>query len=612
MRHFANRSACVVWAFTAVLLGQGCGSDSTAENGAGGGSTSGGSAGTSAGGTAGTSAGGAAGTSAGGTAGTSAGGTAGTSAGVVGGAAGAPLSDASVDTSAQDVSVESGAGCAPGACAFVPGTATVVQTSKAGDALKDLGPSTFAAPAGTKDTVVVDTTALRQEIVGYGSSFTESAAYVLQKISAAERTKALESLYGSSGAWFSLTRTTLASSDFGPVGKYAYAAKADLSDFSVVEDEPDLIPMIQDAMKASGASFKILASPWSAPPFMKDNNLYYDNVKLRGGKLLAQYYPTYATYFSKYIAAYKAKGIDIWAVTPQNEPLGNDGQWEGMEFTAQEMATFLGTNLGPTLATDHPTVKILDFDHNRDKVEAWETTVFGNANAAKYVDGTGVHWYSSSFMVYEDVIDRIHTARGNSHLIVNTEAAVGTTTITTTDYFDQWAWWWEIHGTVASWQDPVTSPPSSRVGHYLRDLVVGMNHWFNGFIDWNVVLDRFGGPRHICDPSKTTCGCAAPIMIDTTTGKLFYTPLYYVLAHFSKYVRPGARALATTAPAGLIASAAWNPDGTVAVVVANTFNNPSEYASVVDRSFRIQIGTKAIDLQIPAHAIQTIVVRPGT
>jgi glucosylceramidase len=233
-------------------------------------------------------------------------------------------------------------------------------------------------------------------------------------------------------------------------------------------------------------------------------------------------------------------------------------------------------------------------------------------DASRYLDGTGVHWYASTYRVFGDAFDRMHQAYGSDHLLINTEAAVEIQSTHSEDYFGRWDYFWGIRGPAPRpWEIPPEAfPPTSLIGHYLVDIVGGLNHWLNGFIEWNLALDQHGGPRHICEPSVTDCGAAAPIMIDADGRRLFYTPIYYVLSHFSKFIRPGARVLSTLAPAGLIATAAWNPNGSIAVVVVNTFEHPSQYAQVVDRDYRIQIGDRSVQAHIAAHAIQTIVVSP--
>jgi glucosylceramidase len=147
-------------------------------------------------------------------------------------------------------------------------------------------------------------------------------------------------------------------------GKLSYApvgGDVELKHFSIEEDMDDIIPMIKDAKAISKDGFKIISSPWTAPPWMKDNNSW------RGGKLLPEYYDTWALFFSKYFDAYRAEGIDIWGFTVENEPLGNDSNWESMHYTPQEMTDFVKNHLGPKLKTDGHDVKNSRFDQNRDE-----------------------------------------------------------------------------------------------------------------------------------------------------------------------------------------------------------------------------------------------------
>jgi glucosylceramidase len=150
-----------------------------------------------------------------------------------------------------------------------------------------------------------------QTITGFGGSFTESSAYLLNKLSKENRNKILEAYFGENGAKYSLTRTHISSCDFS-LNNYTYApveGDIDLVNFSIDEDRDDLIPMIKDAMEISKQGFNIIASPWTAPPWMKDNKKYV------GGKLLPEYNDSYALFFSKYLDAYKEEGLDIWGVT---------------------------------------------------------------------------------------------------------------------------------------------------------------------------------------------------------------------------------------------------------------------------------------------------------
>lgn len=498
----------------------------------------------------------------------------------------------------------------------------IYQTSKSGDALADKGALLLAStPAGDAPTLSVDLAAERQTIVGFGGAFTESSAYVLDTLEPAARQRVIDAYFGAEGARYSLTRTHIGSCDFGPKGRYSYASKADLSDFSVAEDEPDLIPLIKDAQRSPGASFEIIASPWSAPPFMKEGETRGDGYF--GGKLAAAHYPTFASYIARYVDAYAQRGIEIWAVTPENEPIGNGSQWESMEFTPAEMASFIKSDLGPKMAERG--VKILAYDQNRDHAEEWVAAILGDPETHKYVHGTALHWYSSTYEVYPQVLERIHAAHPDK-VMLNSEATSDVVwddaaewepppkpgeqlnhQPKTIHYWKNWRWWWEVRTT--DWghrwaKDKRLHPRHSSANRYIRDIIGGLNHWFVGWVDWNLVLDKRGGPNHVGN------FCAAPVMVDTEAREVFYTPLYYVMSHFSRFIRPGAVVLKTRAPEGLIATAARNPDGSTAVVVANIAPHPSRYDAVRDRTYVLELGGLRALGEIEAHAIQTLIVRP--
>ena len=201
-----------------------------------------------------------------------------------------------------------------------PWTIQVFETSAAGNKLQEVKPITES-----KNPIIISVNPKEkyQTITGLGGSFTESSAYLLNKLSKDNRSKVLEAYFGDSGAKYSLTRTHINSCDFS-LSNYSYAKVEDdkeLEHFSIKEDADDIIPMIKDAKLVSSEGFKIISSPWTAPPWMKDNKDWV------GGKLLPEYYPTWADFFSKYIDAYKREGIDIWGVTVENEPLGNGKNW---------------------------------------------------------------------------------------------------------------------------------------------------------------------------------------------------------------------------------------------------------------------------------------------
>ena len=431
-----------------------------------------------------------------------------------------------------------------------------------------------------------------QTITGFGGSFTESSAYLLNNISSENRNEILEAYFGESGARYSLTRTHINSCDFS-LSNYSYApveGDKELENFSIEEDQDDIIPMIKDAMKVSKDGFKIISSPWTAPPWMKDNNDYV------GGKLLPEYNDTWALFFSKYIDAYKAEGIDIWGVTVENEPLGNGNNWESMHFSPEEMTEFVQNHLGPKLEADGKGhIKILGYDQNREHLPEWVDVMYGDEASSKYYAGTAIHWYASTFEVFPDALQYAHNKAPNKHLI-QSEACVDAEVPKWKD--DKW--YWSKEGTDWGWdwapeKDKHLHPKYVPVYRYARDIIGCLNNWVDGWVDWNMVLDRQGGPNWFKN------WCVAPVIVDSEQEEVYFTPIYYILTHFSKFIRPGATRIGfQNKDENLMVTVAQNPDGSIAVVVFNQGLNAKD--------FTLSLGERRAALTINAQAIQTIII----
>ena len=435
-----------------------------------------------------------------------------------------------------------------------------------------------------------------QTITGFGGSFTEASAYLLNHLSTANRKMIIEAYFGTDGARYSLTRTHMNSCDFS-LSNYSYAPEEgdlELNSFSISEDQDDIIPMIKDAMAVSEEGFKILASPWTAPPWMKDNKDW------RGGKLLPEYYDTWALFFSKYIEAYKAEGIDIWGVTVENEPLGNDNNWESMHFTPQEMTDFVKNHLGPRLEADGHQVKLLGYDQNRgEELKEWVETMFQDEVSRKYFDGTAVHWYASTFDWFPENLQAAHEIAPDKH-IIQSEACVDAEVPKWQDD----AWYWSKEATDWGWdwapeKDKHLHPKYVPVYRYARDIIGCMNNWVDGWIDWNMVLDRQGGPNWFKN------WCVAPVIVDPEEDEVYFTPLYYTLGHFSRYIRPGAKRIGfESGDDALMVTAAQNPDGSIAIVILNQGEEARQFVLSLNE-------LKAAPMQISEKAIQTLII-PGT
>lgn len=431
-----------------------------------------------------------------------------------------------------------------------------------------------------------------QTITGFGGAFTESSASLLNKMNQQNRNKILEAYFGDNGARYSLTRTHINSCDFS-LSNYSYApVEGDmmLDSFSIEEDREDLIPMIKDAMAISKNGFKILASPWTAPPWMKDNNAWV------GGKLLPEYYDAWALYFSKYIDAYRAEGIDIWGITVENEPLGNGNNWESMHYTPEEMTLFVQNHLGPKLEADGKAqVKILGYDQNREHLQEWVDVMFQNEATSKYFHGTAVHWYASTYEVFPEALQYAHQKAPGKHLI-QAEACVDAEVPKWQDD----AWYWSKEATDWGWDwapeaDKHLHPKYVPVNRYARDIIGCLNNWVDGWIDWNMVLDKQGGPNWFKN------WCVAPVIVDPEKDEVYFTPLYYTLSHFSRFIRPGAVRIGLKNPdADLLVTAAQNPDDSIAVVLFN----PTEQ----EKQIALSLGEQSISLSISSQAIQTILI----
>ena len=430
-----------------------------------------------------------------------------------------------------------------------------------------------------------------QTITGFGGAFTESSASLLNRLGKENRAKVIDAYFGEEGAKYSLTRTHMNSCDFS-LTNYSYAPVAGdmtLENFSVDEDKNDLIPMIKDAMAASKDGFKILSSPWTAPPWMKDNKEW------TGGKLLPEYNDTWALFFSKYIDAYKKEGIDIWGFTVENEPLGNGNNWESMHFSPEEMTSFVENHLGPKLEADGHDVKILGYDQNREHLNEWVDAMYKNEATSKYFDGTAIHWYASTYDVFPKELQYAHQKAPDKYLM-QTEACVDSEVPKWKDD----GWYWRKESTDWGWdwapeEDKPLHPKYAPVNRYARDIIGCLNNRVDGWIDWNMVLDRQGGPNWFKN------WCVAPVIVDPDADEVYFTPLYYTMAHFSKYIRPGAvRIGVESADDTLQLTAAKNPDGSIVLIA---FNEGAK-----EQHIALQFNEKSISIPISKQAIQTILI----
>ena len=474
------------------------------------------------------------------------------------------------------------------------GSIEIYQTSRAGDRLKRVEP--VREPCSDVQ-FIVNPAKTFQTVVGIGSSFTESSAAVWSELSEKKREELLKLYFSKEGAWISLTRTPIASCDFS-LRNYTYAAVPNdirLEHFSIEPDRAYLLPFIKAAQAVESASFNLLASPWTAPPWMKTNDDW------NGGELKKSCYPVFAHYISKYIDAYAAEEIPIWGVTPVNEPLGNDSNWESVHFNAEQMRDYIADYLGPRLQEDHPHVSMWMYDQNREEeMMEWAHTIYGDSTAASYVRGTAVHWYQSTIDVGGACLDELQDHYPTKE-ILHSEGCIDS--IGNDEPIGDWLeddWYWRAAATDwgyfwAQETDKKNHPKYRPFYRYTRDLIEGFNHHLVGWIDWNMLLNYRGGPNHARN------FCLAPILVDSGRDTYYVTPLYYSIAHMSKFVRPGAKRIDLSGTHSNIACVAFlNTDASVVLILFNTHTERVRFSVAVD--------DVSFAAAVPGEALQTIVI----
>lgn len=406
-----------------------------------------------------------------------------------------------------------------------------------------------------------------QTFLGIGAAITDASAQVFAKLPRDKQDEFLRAYYDpKDGIGYTLARTSIHSCDFSS-GSYTYVADGDnfLETFSIDHDRQYRIPLIQRAIQAAGGKLPLYASPWSPPGFMKSNG-----QMLQGGKLLPEYNQAWALYYTKFIKAYEKEGIPIWGISLQNEPMAMQ-KWESCIYTATEERDFLKNYLGPTMRREGlRDKKIIVWDHNRDLITERASTILDDPDAAQYVWGIGFHWYevwAGGEPMYENVA-RVHESYPDKHLLFTEGCA---------ERFDpaKYQYW----------------PNAERYG---TSMINDFNRGTVGWTDWNILLDQQGGPNHVGN------FCFAPMHADTQAGELIYTPSYYYIGHFSKFIRPGAKRISTVSSRShLLATSFRNDDGKIATIVMNHSDQAITY--------KLYIGREAVEEAILPHSIQTLV-----
>jgi glucosylceramidase len=419
----------------------------------------------------------------------------------------------------------------------------------------------FTSAPASGSVINVDDTKTFQTIDGFGYALTGGSAQLLMRMTPTARAAILHELFDTKGSSIGVSylRVSIGSSDLND-HVFSYddmpAGETDptLAKFSLAPDRADVIPILKQIL-AINPKIKILASPWSAPAWMKTN----DDPK--AGELQPQYYRAYAAYLVKYLEGMKQEGINIDTITIQNEP-ENPKNTPSMVMDASEEGTFIRDNFGPALQKAGLSTKIILFDHNCDHPN-YPITILEDPAATKFVDGSGFHLYLGTI----DALTKVHDAFPEKNLyfteqmVIDARGGTATTNIA----------------------DPVQ-----------RILIGATRNWSRNVLLWNLAADPDNNP-HTNNGGCPVCQGAITLNGDNVTRNR----AYYTLAHASKFVRPGSIRIDSNEPESLPNVAFRTPDGKTVLIVANN--------SAAPQTFNVRFHGRAFATTLAAGAVATYV-----
>lgn len=406
-------------------------------------------------------------------------------------------------------------------------TSWITRGDKSALLQKQTGLIPFTSTDNSVPAIEVDTTISYQTIDGFGYTLTGGSAYLINKLSSSQRTSLLQELFGTgeNSIAVSYLRISIGASDLN-AEVFSYddlpAGETDpgLTKFSLSKDTADLIPVIKEILAIS-PDIKIMGSPWSAPAWMKDNG------GSKGGSLLPQYNSVYAEYFVKYILAMKAKGIQIDAITPQNEPL-HGGNNPSMVMTASQQTDFIKNHLGPAFRNAGISTRIIVWDHNCDN-PGYPIEVLNDPLARTFVDGSAFHLYGGNI----SALSTVHNIHPDKNL-----------------YFtEQWT------GAKGSFDGDLK--------WHVKNVIIGtMRNWGRVALEWNLASDPYYDPH-------TPGGCTECKGALTLDGTITRNVSYYIIAHASKFVIPGSVRINSNNAGSIVNVAFRRPDGRKVMIAVN-------------------------------------------
>jgi glucosylceramidase len=424
---------------------------------------------------------------------------------------------------------------------------------------------TFASGSNNNATITVNGATTYQTMDGFGYTLTGGSAIVINRMPATAKDALLRELFTRSytSLGVSYLRLSIGASDLDPA-PYTYdevpAGQTDpaLASFTIDSARTNLIPVLKQIL-AINPSVAIIATPWTAPRWMKDNGAYV------GGSLLPQYYQAYANYFVKYLQAMKAEGITITAITPQNEPL-NPNNNPSLVMTAAQQATFIKSWLGPALQAAGLTTKIVVYDHNADHPE-YATSILDDAAAKAFVDGSAFHLYAGTI----DALTTVHNAHPDRNLYFTEQY-----TASNGNFAGDLRW-------------------------HIKNIIVGAPaNWSRTALEWNLANDESFGP-HTAGGCST---CLGGVTINSSTSAVTRNVAYYIVGHAARFVDPGSVRVGSAVTGGSKTTAFPNvafrtPAGRYVLIVMND--------GKTTQSFNISYGGRIVTSSLGVGSVATYV-----
>lgn len=415
-------------------------------------------------------------------------------------------------------------------------------------------PLSFTSAAGSEATIQVDASEMYQTIDGFGYTLTGGSAMLLHRMEADARTALLNELFSTAGNGIGVSylRISIGASDLDErVFSYddlpAGQTDPSLTKFSLAPDREHLIPILKEILTIN-PNLKILGSPWSPPVWMKSNG------SSKGGSLKLDYYDAYAQYFIKYIQSMKKEGIQLDAITIQNEPL-HPGNNPSLLMLPAEQALFIKNSLGPAFKQAGVKTKIILYDHNADRPD-YPITVLKDADARKYIDGSAFHLYAGPI----SALSEVHKAFPDKNL-----------------YFTE------------QWIGAPGNLKGDLVWH-VRELIIGATrNWSRTVLQWNLAADPQQKPH-------TPGGCTECLGALTINGNtVIRNPAYYNVAVASKFVRPGSVRIASNVVKALPNVAFRTPDGHIVLIVLNDSESTQQFnIGKSDKRVRVTLSGGAV------------------